>query len=89
MFCVEKKHLIETVLLRTNNVFLLKIRKNDLIYNTVKPVLSGQPKRTPKLAFKTDYRLMQIKKHSAILSTFINLPFVIKICVLSIFEWPF
>ena len=28
-------------------------------------------------------------KHSAILSTFIKLPFVIKIIVLSIFEWPF
>ena len=28
-------------------------------------------------------------KHSAILSTFIKLPFVIKIFVLSIFEWPF
>ena len=28
-------------------------------------------------------------EHSAILSTFINLPFVIKIFVLSIFEWPF
>ena len=28
-------------------------------------------------------------KHSAILSTFINLPIVIKIFVLSIFEWPF
>ena len=27
-------------------------------------------------------------KHSAILSTFIKLPFVIKIFVLSIFEWP-
>ena len=27
--------------------------------------------------------------HSAILSTFIKLPFVIKIFVLSIFEWPF
>ena len=26
--------------------------------------------------------------HSAILSTFIKLPFVIKIFVLSIFEWP-
>ena len=26
--------------------------------------------------------------HSAILSTCIKLPFVIKICVLSIFEWP-
>ena len=28
-------------------------------------------------------------EHSAILSTFIQLPFVIKISVLSIFEWPF
>ena len=28
------------------------------------------------------------EEHSAILSTFIKLPFVIKIFVLSIFEWP-
>ena len=28
-------------------------------------------------------------KYSAILSTFIKLPFVIEIFVLSIFEWPF
>ena len=27
-------------------------------------------------------------EHSAILSTFIKLPFVIKVFVLSIFEWP-
>ena len=27
--------------------------------------------------------------HSAILSTFVKLPIVIKIFVLSIFEWPF
>ena len=37
---------------------------------------------------------MQVKsiaewEHPAILSTFIKLPFVIKIFVLSIFEWPF
>ena len=29
------------------------------------------------------------EEHSAILSTFIKLPFVIKIFVLSFFEWPF
>ena len=29
------------------------------------------------------------REHSAILSTFIKLPFIIKIFVLSIFEWPF
>ena len=60
-----------------------------------KPVLSCHSKRRPKLVFKTDYFLMQVKsiaecskgEHSAILSTFIKLPIVIKIFVLSIFEW--
>ena len=33
--------------------------------------------------------LAECSKHSAILPTFIELPFVIKIFVLSIFEWPF
>ena len=33
-------------------------------------------------------RMLQ-REHSAILSTFIKLPFVIKIFVLSLFEWPF
>ena len=32
-------------------------------------------------------RMLQ-REHSAILSTFITLPFIIKIFVLSIFEWP-
>ena len=39
-----------------------------------------------KLVFKTNNRLMP--EHSAILLTFIKLPFVIKIFILSIFEWP-
>ena len=46
---------------------------------------------------KTNYRLMQVKsiaecskgEHSAKLLTFTKLPFVIKIFVWSIFEWPF
>ena len=45
------------------------------------------------MVFKTDYRLVQDKsiqgEHSAILSTFIKLPYAIKIFVLSIFEWLF
>ena len=49
----------------------------------LKPVSRCQP---PRL-FKINYRLMQ-GKHSAIISTFIKLPFVIKIFVLSFFEWP-
>ena len=32
---------------------------------------------------------MLLGEHSAILSTFIKLPFIIKIFVLSIFKWPF
>ena len=46
---------------------------------TVKPVLSGHSKK------KINYRFMHVKsiaEHSAILSTFIKLPFV-----LSFFEW--
>ena len=48
-------------------------------------------KEDQKLPFKTNDRLMQVNallEHPAILSTFIKLPFVIKIFVLSIFEWP-
>ena len=50
----------------------------------------------PLLTFNTDYRLMQVKsiaecskgEHSAMLTTFIKLPFSIKAIVLSIFKWP-
>ena len=62
---------------------------------TVKPVLSGHLKIRPKLALKTNYRLIQVesiaecsREHSAILSTFIMLLSVIKVFVLSNFEWP-
>ena len=54
------------------------------------------PDHTQLLFFKTDYRLKQFKnmqdaprEHSAVLSTFIKLPFVVKTFLLSIFEWPF
>ena len=51
----------------------------------------------PKIGFQDQlsfnagqkYCRMLQGEHSAILSTFIQLPFVIKICVLSIFEWLF
>ena len=43
-----------------------------------------------KLVFKTNYSFMQVRReHSAIILTFIKLPFVIKIFVLCIFEWRF
>ena len=62
---------------------------------TVKPVFSGHSKR-PKIGFQDGLMLNAGQKycsvlqgeHSAILLTFIKLPFVINIFVLSIFEWP-
>ena len=42
------------------------------------------------LVFKTNYRLMQVKSIAECSkATFIKLPIVIKIFVLSTFEWPF
>ena len=49
---------------------------------TVNPVFRGHSKK------KTNFRLMQVKsigEHSAILSTSIKIPFVVKIIVLSFF----
>ena len=56
---------------------------------TVKPVLSSHSERRPKIGFQDQLSLNAGKKyfrilHSAILFTFIELPFVIKIFVLSI-----
>ena len=76
--------------------------KNNLLfahkmYSTVKPAKNGHFQKDQKLVFKTNYRFnnagqkycrMLQGEHSVILSTFIKLPFVIKIFVLSIFEWP-
>ena len=64
--------------------------------NTVKPVLSAHSKSRPKLGFQDGLSLnagqkycrMLQREDSAILLTFIKLPFVIKIFVLSSFEWP-
>ena len=55
---------------------------------------NSHSQKDQKFVFKTSYRLIQVKsiaeslEHSVILSTFIKLPFFIKIFVLSIFEWP-
>ena len=63
--------------------------------NTVKPVLSGHSKRRTKIGFQDRLSLNagQVlqnapREHSAILSTFIKLPFVFKTFVLAIYEWP-
>ena len=59
-----------------------------ILTNTVKPVLSGHSKKD-QLLLNASQKYCRMLQHSAILSTFIiKLPFVIKIFVLSIFEWP-
>ena len=59
----------------------------------MKSVISGHQKGRPKLVFKTNYRLMQVENialdHFAILHTFIELQFVVKIFVLSILSGHF
>ena len=66
-------------------------------FNTVKPVLDGHSQKRPKIGFQDQlllnagqkYCRMLQGEHSAILLTFIKLPFVIKTFILSIFEWSF
>ena len=61
-----------------------------------KTCLNRTLKRRPKIGFQDrlsinagqKYCRMLPSEHSATLSTFIKLPFVIRIFVLSIFEWP-
>ena len=59
---------------------------NFIISPAVKYVLNGHSEEDQKIGFKTDYRL---REHSAILFTFIKLPFVVKTFDLSILGWPF
>ena len=64
---------------------------------TVKTVLSDHSKRTQNFCFQYQISLnasqkycrMLQREHSAILLTFIKLPFSIKTFVLSIFKWQF
>ena len=73
------------------NLDLIRIDQSKIYSKTrVKQPLS----KRPKIGFQDQSSLNAGQKycrmqHSAILSTFIKLPFVIKIFVLSIFEWPF
>ena len=68
-----------------------------LLRNCSKTCLKLPLLRRPKICFQDQLSLNAGQKycrmlpfqHSAILSTFIKLPFVIKIFVLSIFEWSF
>ena len=62
----------------------------EFLEGTVKPTCKAATQKGQKLVLKANYCLMQVKsiaecsKHSAILLTFIRLPFAIKTLVLSI-----
>ena len=83
-----------------DHTHIFEIKGNQILCSysktCVKCTVTSKKKR--KFVFKTNYRLMQVKSincrmhqgdHSAILSTFIKLPFAIKIRVLCNFEWLF
>ena len=67
-----------------------------MVCATSKTCLKLPLSKRPKIGFQDQlllnagqkYCRMLQGEHSAILPTFIKLPFVIKIFVLSIFEWP-
>ena len=73
------------------------VGKDSKKVHTVKPVSNGHSQKDHKIGFQHQLSLNAVQKycgmlqgeHSAILSTFIKLPFVIKIFVLPIFERPF
>ena len=67
------------------------VSKFTVCKSTVKPVLSGHSNRGPKLIFKTDFHLMQVKSIAECILPCLDLHLatvVIKIFILSIFEWP-
>ena len=71
-------------------IFTCLLSLNSLIYMYSKTCVNRPLLKDRKLVFKTNYSLMQVQGSILqILSTFIKLPFVIKIFVLFIFEWLF
>ena len=68
-------------------IFCLFLQYNLSNKATLKKTKIGFQDQLSLNAGQTFCRMLQ-REHSAILSTIIKLPFVIKIFVLSIFEWP-
>ena len=81
----------------TRKTFLNNIVIIFLLVSTVKTCVKPPLSKRPKIGFQDQLSLNAGQKYcrklqrenSAILSTSIKLPFVIKSFVLSIFEWPF
>ena len=101
MLWVLKRTIIMVCLLKQesyNKVCCMKFRTHTYPYGIYSKtcVKMVTLKKGHKLVFKTNYQLCRSKvlqnaplEHSAILLTFIKLPFVIKIFVLFILEWLF
>ena len=68
-------------------LFLIRYSKTCLKWSLKKKTKIGIQGQLSLNAGQKYYRMLQ-GEHSIILSTFIKLPSVIKIFVLSIFEWP-
>ena len=102
-YCNKCSLYLESIVLRVHCIesslywkFTVYLCRNKLViaifcwklHITVKPVLSSHSKRRPKIGFQDRLSLNAGPKYCrAILSTFIKLPFVFMIFVLSIFEW--
>ena len=75
--------------------FVVQMYKADqtIITEYSKTCVKRPLSKRPKIVFQDQLSLTAGQKYcrmySAKLSTFIKLPFVIKVFVLSIFEWPF
>ena len=84
------------MILEDSMLSLNYLNTNKVIMIYSKTCLKRPVKKHTKIYFQDrlmlnagqKYCRMLQREHSAILSTFINLPFVIKIFVLSFFEWP-
>ena len=80
-----------------SRIHLKKQCNYDFIQKYSKTCVKRPLSKTPKIGLQDQlllnvgqkYCRMLHGEHSAVLLTFIKLPFVIKFVVLSIFEWPF
>ena len=87
---------INTSLENMNNIPKFQLSQLRVLSKYSKTCLKQPLSKRPKIVFQDQLSLNAGQKycrmlkgeHSAILSTFIELPFVIKGIVLSIFEWP-
>ena len=85
------KHVNTSAGLEIIIAYVIVMEKRQLLYSktaTLKKTKNCFQDQSSLNAGQKYCKMLQ-REHSAILSTFVKLPVVIKIFVLSIFEWPF